>query len=180
LVAAANMPYTIIRPTLVYDRDGGQELQMFLDYLQRFPVVPFIGAGSAIKRPVLSDDIVTGLVAIVDRADRSLSYGKIYNFSGGEPISMLEFARLLLLHRAEPKVFVPIPVPLCVAGAQLLALVMERPALTLNAIAGVVNDADLDPSEAMRDLGYDPIGVRAGFERCFPRSALAPAHSEAP
>src|SRR5262245_11687355 len=40
VVAAANFQHTIVRPTLVYDRQGGQELQMFLDYLLRFPVVP--------------------------------------------------------------------------------------------------------------------------------------------
>ena len=35
----------------------------------------------------------------------------------------------------------------------------------------------LDPSEAMSDLGYAPLGVRAGFQRCFPTAALAPALS---
>jgi NADH dehydrogenase len=45
---------------------------------------------------------------------------------------------------------------------------MSRPPLTSSAIAGIVNDANLDPSEAMRDLGYQPLGVREGFRRCFP------------
>jgi nucleoside-diphosphate-sugar epimerase len=165
LVAAASFQHTIVRPTLVYDRQGGQELQMFLDYLRRFPIVPFIGAGAALKRPVLSDDIVEGLVAL---ADREIAYGKTYNFSGAEPISMLDFARLLLRHHAKPKPIVHVPVAVCVAAARVLARFMERPPLTLNAIAGVINDANLDPSEAMRDLGYNPIGVREGFERCFP------------
>jgi NADH dehydrogenase len=48
---------------------------------------------------------------------------------------------------------------------------MKRPPLTSSAIAGIINDADLDPSEAMRDLGYAPLGVRAGFRRCFPTAA---------
>ena len=49
-------------PTLVYDETGGQEFMLFLRYLQRFPVVPFIGPGTARKRPVCSDDVVDGLV----------------------------------------------------------------------------------------------------------------------
>jgi hypothetical protein len=64
-----------------------------------------------------------------------------------------------------------LPVALCEAAALVLARCMARPPLTRNAIAGVVNDADLDPGEAIRDLGYRPIGVREGFARCFP---LAP------
>ncbi|HEY2733703.1 MAG TPA: NAD-dependent epimerase/dehydratase family protein, partial [Polyangiales bacterium] len=43
LVAARSGEYTIVRPTLVYDEHGGLELRMFLDYLRRFPIVPFIG-----------------------------------------------------------------------------------------------------------------------------------------
>jgi hypothetical protein len=33
----------------------------------------------------------------------------------------------------------------------------------------MINDADLDPGEAMRDLGYQPRGVHAGFAHCFPQ-----------
>jgi len=55
----------------------------------------------------------------------------------------------------------------CRAVAATLAVFMDRPPLTSSAIAGIVNDANLDPSEAMRDLGYAPLGVRAGFQHCF-------------
>jgi NADH dehydrogenase len=59
---------------------------------------------------------------------------------------------------------------------------MREPPLTLNAIAGVVNDADLDPSAAMREIGYRPIGVREGFARCFPLAdqVAAPTVQSAP
>jgi len=165
LVAARSGAYTIVRPTLVYDEAGGLELRMFLEYLRRFPVVPFIGAGAALKRPVWSEDIVDGLTRL---ADNPIAYGKTYNFSGAEAISMRDFARLLLTHNGAERPFVHLPVPLCRGLAHVLARVMPRPPLTLSAIAGVVNHADLDPSAAMRDLGYQPIGVREGFARCFP------------
>jgi hypothetical protein len=45
---------------------------------------------------------------------------------------------------------------------------MERPPLTPSAIAGIVNDADLDPTPATRELGYRPMSVREGLQRCFP------------
>jgi nucleoside-diphosphate-sugar epimerase len=165
LVAARSGEYTIVRPTLVYDEGGGQELRMFLNYLTRFPIVPFIGRGTAQKRPVWSEDIVDGLARL---AGNPITYGKRYNFSGGEAISMRDFAELLLTHHGGRRPIVALPVALCRAGARLLACVMREPPLTLNAIAGVVNDADLDPSAAMHELGYRPIGVREGFARCFP------------
>jgi len=164
IVRSSSLPFTIVRPTLVYEQGGGQELMMFLDYLRRFPLVPFIGAGAAIKRPVWSEDIVDGLLRL---AGAEIAHGKTYNFSGAERISMLELGRLLLQHHDRARPFLHLPVWLCRFMASALGLVMARPPLTLSAIAGVVNDADLDPALAMRELGYAPLGVRAGFERCF-------------
>lgn len=174
LVQASGLGYTIVRPTLVYEHGGGQELMMFLDYLRRFPLVPFIGAGDALKRPVWSEDIVDGLVRL---AGAPVARGKTYNFSGAEAISILELAKLLLQYHDRPRPFLHLPVWLCRALAALLALVMKRPPLTASAIAGIVNDANLDPSQAMTDLGYAPLGVRTGFSRCFSPAAESAALS---
>jgi len=156
--------HTIVRPTLAYDESGGQEFRMFLDYLKRFPIVPFIGQGKSLKRPVWTGDIVDGLLRI---AGNPLSHGKTYNLSGGEAISIAELAHLMLKYHGGDRPFLPVPVPICRALALALRTVSDRPPLTLNAIAGIVNDANLDPSEMCRDLGYRPLGVRSGFQRCF-------------
>ena len=80
---------------------------------------------------------------------------------------MRELAELLLQYHDRPRPVLPVPVWACRAVAATLAVFMKRPPLTSSAIAGIVNDANLDPSEAMRDLGYAPLGVRAGFQLCF-------------
>jgi NADH dehydrogenase len=179
IVKGSGLSHTIVRPTLVYEQGGGLELMMFLDYLRRFPIVPFIGAGGAIKRPVWSEDIVDGLLRL---AGAPIAYGKTYNFSGAEPISMLELAQLLLQHHDRKRPFLHVPVWLCRVLARVLGVLTARPPLTLSAIAGIVNDADLDPTLAMNELGYAPLGVRAGFLRCFPAAGRAarPAELMAP
>ncbi len=138
---------------------------MFLRYLQRSPAVPFIGAGDAWKRPVWAGDVVAGLAAM---AGNTNCYGKTYNLSGGERIRMLDLARLMLAHHGQRRLFVHLPVGLARGVASCLQLVMKDPPLTLQAIAGIVNDADLPPDEAARDFGYQPLDVHAGFARCFP------------
>jgi nucleoside-diphosphate-sugar epimerase len=163
--AERSFAHTIVRPTLVYDAEGGQEFRLFLDYLRRFPVVPFVGPGTARKRPVLSDDVVDGLVRIAGN-ERALA--RTYNFSGGEAITIGELARLMLEHHGQRRRFVHLPVPLCRAVAAAMKLVLADPPLNQYTIAGMLNDADLDPADAMRDLGYHPVGVREGFARCFP------------
>ena len=167
--------WTIVRPTLAYNEHGGEEFRMFLDYLKKFPVVPFIGRGRALKNPVHVDDLMRGFLAVVHNP---VAYGKTYNFSGGEEISIWDLAHLMLRHHGGSKPFVALPVPLCTAAARVLEGRMARPPLTWNVIAGITQHANLDNSEARRDLGYDPIGVREGLERCFPLTR--PTGSRAP
>lgn len=162
--------HTIVRPTLVYDEHGGQEFLLFERYLRRFPIVPFIGAGDARKRPVRAADIMDGLLRLAGNPE---SYGKLYNFSGSESISMRELAHLILQKGHADRPFLHLPVSLCRALAFVLERCMKNPPLTQSAIAGIVNDADLDPALAIRELGYHPLGVRDGFARCFPQHTRA-------
>ena len=161
----SGMQWTIIRPTLAYNEHGGEEFRMFLDYLRKYPVVPFIGRGRALKNPVHVDDLMRGFLSVVGNP---AAYGKTYNFSGGEDISIWDLAHLMLRHQGTAKPFLPLPVSLCTAVAKLLEGRMARPPLTWNVIAGITQDANLDNSDARRDLGYAPIGIREGLQRCFP------------
>jgi NADH dehydrogenase len=65
LIKAQNaMNWTIVRPTLAYNESGGEEFNMFLAYLKKYPFVPFIGAGRSLKRPVHCDDLMKGFLGI--------------------------------------------------------------------------------------------------------------------
>jgi nucleoside-diphosphate-sugar epimerase len=157
--AQSRMQWTIVRPTLTYDgQGGGQEFAMFMESLLKYPVVPFIGRGHAKKNPVHADDIAKGLLAI---ADNPKTYGKTYNFSGGEEISIRDLAQLMLKSRGVSKPFVYLPVPLCRLLAFIMERTMKRPPLTNYAISRILHEAALDCSEARRDLGYSPAGVSA-------------------
>ena len=159
------VPWTIIRPTLVYDENGGEEFMRFLDYLKRFPVVPFIGRGRAKKNPVHTESIMEGLIAI---AGNERTHGKVYGFSGGEVISIWDLGKLMLKHQGIRKPFVPIPVWACRAIAFVLERTMKRPPLTWQMVAGILQDADLDHSQATDDIGYKPMGVHEGFQKTWP------------
>ncbi|MAE95146.1 MAG: hypothetical protein CL910_10840 [Deltaproteobacteria bacterium] len=160
------MAYTIVRPTLVYDENGGEEFMRYLDDLKRFPIVPLIGGGRAMKNPVHTDDIMAGLIAI---AGNPKSHGQTYNFSGGEELSMREMSELMLEHQGERRLFLPIPVWAGKLVAALLGAVMKNPPITRQMVAGVMQDANLDHSNATEHLGYEPKGAREGFQICWPR-----------
>jgi nucleoside-diphosphate-sugar epimerase len=162
----STMRWTIVRPTLAYNEYGGEEFMMYNDFLKRFPVVPFIGSGRALKNPVHVDDLMRGFLAI---ANNPKTFGKTYAFSGSEEISIRELGEEMLRHQGISKPFLPIPVWVCKILAAIMGATMKKPPLSWNAIAGLSQDANPDWSEAKRDFGYEPIGIRKGLELAFPK-----------
>jgi NADH dehydrogenase len=159
------VPWTIVRPTLAYNEHGGEEFNLFFSSLRKFPIVPFIGSGKALKRPVHFDDLVEGFLAL---AGNPTTHGKTYAFSGGEAITVRDMARLMLKQVGEEKTFLHLPISVCLGIAYLAEHLQENPILTWNAIAGIIEDANLDNTEARRDLGYNPITFHEGLARAFP------------
>ena len=164
------MRYTIVRPTLAYNETGGLEFMMFMNALLKYPVVPFIGFGRALKKPVHVDDLVRGFLAI---ANNPKSYGKTYNFCGPEEITMWDLGKLMLKHKGVSKPFVPVPLFVWRLVAAVAERAMKNPPITWHGIANMMHDTNPDESEARRDLGYNPIGVREGMQRTFPLPTAA-------
>jgi nucleoside-diphosphate-sugar epimerase len=158
------MKYTIVRPTLTYGCNEGQEFMMFVESLKKYPFVFLVGKGLAKKNPVMADDIALGLAAIAGNAK---SYGKTYNFSGGEEISIRDFARLLLEYQGISRAFIPVPIPICNAIAFFMERTMKKPLLTRYEISRILQEAASDNTTAKEDLGYSPIGVREGLRICY-------------
>ena len=159
------MKWTIVRPTLAYNENGGEEFNMFLAYLKKYPVVPFIGSGKSLKRPVHCDDLMKGFLAV---AGNEKSHGKTYAFSGGEALPIRDMAKLMLKHVGLEKTFVTLPISFCRFIAFFAEALQKKPIITWNAIAGIIQDANLDNSEARADLGYNPITFREGLQRSYP------------
>jgi NADH dehydrogenase len=167
LVRESGVRYTIVRPTLVYGKNGGQEFDIFLANLKKFPTIPFIGSGESLKRPVFVNDIIDGLITLSSQPEGK---SKLYNFSGGEAISMINFAKFcLFLMNVRYHMFLHIPVWFCILASAVLKKVMKHPPLRWNMIAGVTQDADLDPSDAIRDLQFKASKVSKTLPQCFPR-----------
>jgi NADH dehydrogenase len=162
VTACRKVHFTLVRPTLVYDRDGGLEFKLYADFVKRFPVVPLVAGGRARKRPVHVDDLLAGLLAM---AGNPVTFGKTYNLSGGETVTLRELAMLMLERQGLRKAMLPIPASLAAIAARAWGMIHRQPLLMEHTLAGLLQDADLDPSLAMQDLGYQPIGVRQGVLR---------------
>ena len=162
IVREGGVPCTIVRPTLVYDGDGGLEFKTFAEFVTRWPIVPLVGQGRALKNPVHADDLIRGLLAI---CGNPRAPGRLYNLCGGEPLSVRQMARLVLEQHGLRRPMLPVPLPLVHVMAMIVGRLQRRPMLMEHTLAGLTQDADLDPSSARADLGYNPVGMRQGIRR---------------
>ena len=156
------LKWTIVRPTLAYDKGGGQEFVMFMNALLRFPVAFLVGSGKAVKNPVYVPDLIRGFLAL---PENNKAHNKIYNFCGSEEISVRELAELILELRGIRSFIVPIPLWCCKIMASISELLTTNSPLTWNGIVGLTQNADPDWSQAKLDLGYSPVGVREGLRQ---------------
>ena len=111
---------------------------------------------------MFSDDVVDGLARIVGN---EICFGKTYNLSGPEAITLRELGKLILRAR---RPLAPVPAParcrFCRALAAVLGRVMKDPPLTPYAVAGFTNDADLDlRRRPCADFGYAPARCSRGL-----------------
>lgn len=162
--AEPRFEHTIARPTLVFERGGGLEFRLFVDHVCRYPVVLLPGDGSARKSPVHADDLIQGLAAMVGNP---VTFGRTYNLCGGETVTIRDLARLVLAHEGKRKPTVTLPAGLCRLAAAVVGRVTGRELLAGHTLAGLTQDADLDPSTAREDLGYRPRGVQESLREFF-------------
>lgn len=164
LVKESGLNWTIVRPTLAYEDNGAAEFMHYVAFLKRFPVVPLIGGGRALKSPVHVEDIIQGLVGLFGQRN---VFGKVYNFSGGSALSLRKMSELLLEWMGCPVRFITLPIGLCRAGARLVRLLspwlFREPLLTWQTISGVTQDANLDNTWARQDFGYSPRPFEEGI-----------------
>ncbi len=165
MVKKDNTNFTIIRPTIIYSKDGGQELMIYLDLMKKVPLVfPIVGSGKALKRPVFVEDIADGLSKLVDNPR---TFGKTLNFAGGSEISLIGFTRLWARAHGVKRIMVPIPMTLVWLVVRLLGILMKKPPIDRNRVLGIINDANFSIKESKELIGYDPLPVDLGLAKAF-------------
>ena len=175
LVTAGGVPFSIVRPTIIFGRGSavGAALQGLAT--GRAPIV--LGSGRVRVQPVHVDDVVTFLLALAAGAP---SGGDVLEVGGADRLTMT--ALLAAIREAlqlPPRRVIPIPL-----GALRFALgtveSILRPVLPVTAgqLAAFVNDSTAARSTTADALLPSPMGVREMIER--ERAPTLPAALGAP
>src|SRR6185369_10558585 len=162
LVADAGLAYTILRPTMVYGRDGGLHFQQLVRIVRRAPgALPVVGTGRARLQPVWIDDVVRA-VELVLAEPRTI--GKSYGVAGATVVSFDEYVDLLsaILGRRRPAKL-HIPLALCELAARVAEPLVGPNFLSPAALRGINEDATLDIGPLATDCGWAPVTLDVGL-----------------
>lgn len=154
IVRNSGLDYTILRIPLVIGR-GSPEWSRFVDYICKLPnIIPVFGPGTAIKCPIYIDDVISALMAIVERPQLG---NHVWEVACKESITLNELIDItcnrLNLHKT--KVHVPLNVSLLLACIAETLLGNKSP-ITRDITRGMNEDVRFDTEAAYRELRLTP------------------------
>ena len=101
------LDWTILRPAEVYGMAGNHGIQKIIDMIKKGYPLPIVGKGNYTLAPVIVDDVVTGIVSIIDNHK---TIRKIYVLEGPKEYTFIKLVDVLenRLKKKAMKVYVPV------------------------------------------------------------------------
>lgn len=161
LIQGSGIPFTIIRPTMIYGSSRDRNLCKFIRFINRYPVFPVFGSGEFKLQPVYVEDLGQAVVSILSTEK---SVGNIYNLSGGTEITHNEMIQMIArslgkriyLFRLPPKPFV--------LFLSLLEKISIKFPIKSEQIQRFNEHKIFSHQDAAEDFGYSPRSFAAGLE----------------
>jgi len=172
MVRRSAVPYTILRPALMYGCFDVKHLGYITRVLETMPVLPIPGSGRYMRQPLY----VLDLCRVVKRCLERGPTLDTHNIVGHERIDFIDLLRAIAQARRLRRLLLPVPLPLFSAALGLTGRVLRRPRFTRDQLDALVAGDDFAVegwSEAF-DVRYTPFreGLREVYASpAYPRGA---------
>ena len=175
--AAQNIAWTILRPSIIYGAAAKGIFDKMVQYCRKLPVIPIIGGGHEEMRPVHAHDVAWAALACLDTP---ATIGKTYDIGGFDALDFNQFIKEILKALGKKKMCFHLPIPVALAMARVLSLLMKNPPLTPDNVTGIQTVRHVDISAAQRDFQFAPRSFAQGLREIFaagPRGAAPQLHT---
>lgn len=154
IVSGGRMDWVILRPAEVYGAGGGEGVDMVLNKIRKFPVIPIVGDGKYRVAPVHVADVISSIVTVIDNPELK---SRVYNIAGPEGFTYNEFIDKVLTIKGIRKMKVHIPVPVFwLLAKAFVSLKMGKGGLAMDQLPRLLCEKPEDISLAEKELGYRP------------------------
>lgn len=161
LVRASGIPYTILRPSLIYG-SGDQFTIRLSEMIRLSPLLPIIGSGKSKLQPIFIDDVTT---CILKAVTSDCCFNESYEIGGPDQLTYEEVTAAIAeaLGIQRPKVHLPIFFMKSVAKA--LQAVRLKPPVTTDQLIMLQEDNVCGMRDIRDAFGVEPIKFQEGLRK---------------
>jgi nucleoside-diphosphate-sugar epimerase len=116
-IAQQPVPWTVLRPTLIYDGVQDQNITRMAAFIRRFRILPLVGAANGLRQPIHADDVAAFLVACLHTP---AVQNKALTITGGETLTYRAMAIRVFEGLGLRPRFLPLPLPILRLAFQMI------------------------------------------------------------
>ena len=159
VVRSSGLPWTIVRPTMIYGSERDRNIHRLLRFLDRWPFFPMFGPGTNLWQPVYHEDCAR---AILETLKHPETVHQSYDLPGANPLTYLDLVKTAAAALGRRPRIIRIPIE----PVRRVLVAAERLRLPLPVDSGQVTRLREDKAypygDARRDLDYAPRPFREG------------------
>ncbi len=168
LVRASGIPYTVLRPSLIYG-PGDQFTLRLAEIIRQSPVLPVIGSGKSRVQPIAIDDVVS---CIVKAVSSEAFLNESYEIGGPEQLTYEEVIRAIAGAMGITRPAVHVPMLFMRPMARVLETVLPKPPVTTDQLIMLREDNVCSMRDIREVFGIEPMKLREGLKQ-FIKKAVA-------
>ena len=155
---AHGIPWTILRPTLIYVEGFDKNVSRIARFIQKFRFFPLAGSGDGLRQPVHGADLAAAAMRI---SFLNGTIGKIYHVPGGETLRYAEMVGRIFDGLHMPRRIIPVPISAWKLAFSVAGLFL--PGATTAMGSRMSTDLVFDATAATRDFGWTPRAFHPSF-----------------
>jgi NADH dehydrogenase len=159
-VAASGLPYTILRPSLLFG-EGDEFVNALAGLVRAFPIVPIAGPGRSKFQPIAVDEVARCVAIAVGREELM---GKAIEIGGPDHLSYEDIVDTIVDTYGLRRLKLHVPLPAMRPAVRLMERLVPRPPATTEQLrmVSIPNVAGLNTVEEV--FGFKPRPLRGNIE----------------
>ena len=156
LVRASGLAATIFRPSVIFGQ-GGEFVPTIKRLVEKPPVIPIIGKGTALLQPIWVEDVVSCFAGALRKDDTA---GRAYELGGPETYGFEQLVDLIAEAEGIEKPKLHLPVWMVRPAVAVLGRLSARFPLTSDQLTMLLEDNCCDITEMGQTFGMQPTSIR--------------------
>jgi nucleoside-diphosphate-sugar epimerase len=153
LCEAANVAWTVFRPTLIYGAGKDRNVTVIARLIRRFRLFPVFGAALGRRQPVHADDLAAACVAAIGEPK---TFNSSYDLAGAQTLTYREMVeKIFATERLIPR-FLPVPLEVFSMAMWCASRIPRFRDFNTEMARRMNEDLVFDSSDAVRDFGFAP------------------------